>query len=467
MNKNNIRFSIIIACLNELTNISSCLDSINNQTYKNYEILLVDGNSTDGTKEYLNARQSELFFFVSEPDDGIYDAWNKALDHTTGDWIYFLGADDVFASTNVLEEIASFMDTHYSYRYDLVCGSIQLRTTQKRISPDLEKFPYQMIPHQGVFHSKKIFEKNNRFSTRYKIRGDYDFFLRMWQKRKLRILSAENIIVALYGGGISMSDCHRMDIFIETKVLYSKHNIPIITYRMMLFFIKALGKSLICFLRNFPRKIYLIPKKIALLISPFTTQKRIRGSLDLNKSSNTYLWNCKIDVIGKNVVINIGENNLLKNVLFFIRGDNIEVNVANNVRIDAGEIWLEDNGSNINIGQGTTIKKAHLAATEGKSIVIGKGCMFSNNIDVRTGDSHSIINVNFGERVNMPDDVILGEKVWIGAHSAILKGANVGDNVVIATHSVVTKGCYHSNIILSGIPAKVTKENIDWLHKRI
>ena len=92
--------------------------------------------------------------------------------------------------------------------------------------------------------------------------------------------------------------------------------------------------------------------------------------------------------------------------------------------------------------------------------------MFSSLIEFRTGDSHSIIDVVSKKRINYAQDVIIGNHVWIGAHSKILKGVTIGDNSIIGTNSLVTKNIL-KNSIAAGIPAKVLKSNVDWLRARI
>lgn len=102
-----------------------------------------------------------------------------------------------------------------------------------------------------------------------------------------------------------------------------------------------------------------------------------------------------------------------------------------------------------------------LAACESKSIKIGNDCMFSHSINIRTTDSHTIVNKN-GNRTNFSKDIIIGNHIWIGMQSLILKGAKIPDNCVIAAKSIVSRGKYEENCILAGHPAKIIKNEINW-----
>ena len=199
-------------------------------------------------------------------------------------------------------------------------------------------------------------------------------------------------------------------------------------------------------------------------------KKNIKGranQIEIDKTA--ILFNCTIDITGNNNKIEIGEGSILNNVTFFIRGDNNTIKLGKKVKfIRGGSIWIEDYSCEAFVGDDTTFEDTHIAVTEPNSkIHIGKDCMFAYGIDVRTGDSHSIIDSISKKRINYAQDVFIGNHVWIASHVSILKGVHIPDNSVVATRAVVTKSFQEKNILIGGMPAKKLKENIDWDRDRI
>lgn len=93
--------------------------------------------------------------------------------------------------------------------------------------------------------------------------------------------------------------------------------------------------------------------------------------------------------------------------------------------------------------------------------------MFAYDIDLRTGDSHSIIDAHTQKRINYAQNIEIGNHVWIASHVSILKGVRISDNSVVATRAVVTKSFEDENVLIGGTPAKKIKENINWDRQRI
>ncbi|WP_298480354.1 hypothetical protein [uncultured Maribacter sp.] len=197
--------------------------------------------------------------------------------------------------------------------------------------------------------------------------------------------------------------------------------------------------------------------------------KKISGKENqLKIDTSCRFINCKLIISGKFNTINIQENCIFKNVTFYIKGNNNTIHIAESVQFNrAGEIWVEDDHCKLFIDHSTTFENTHLAITEPNSKMnIGANCMFSNDIDVRTGDSHSIIDNTTQERINYAKNVTIGNHVWVGAHTSILKGASIANDSIVATRSVVTNSHENPNSILAGMPAKEVKQNINWDRKR-
>jgi len=195
-------------------------------------------------------------------------------------------------------------------------------------------------------------------------------------------------------------------------------------------------------------------------------QCRTRQS-SISVGVHSHLDNCKFE-INSPVTIEIGDYSRLENVHFKIFGGMIcRIEIGSLCQVKNVTFWIEDNGGSVTIGDRTYIGGAHLAVTgSGKKITIGNDCMFSDGITIRTGDSHAIIEVTTGRKLNPEEDVIVGNHVWLTQNVTILKGASIGDDCIVGTGSVVS-GKFAENSVLSGIPAKVMKSGVTWSSERV
>jgi Glycosyltransferases involved in cell wall biogenesis len=176
--------SIITACFNSAKTIEQTIQSVINQTYPAIEYIILDGGSTDGTVEIIKKHESKIVYWVSEPDQGISDAWNKGIRKATGEYIGFIGADDLYEPEAVETAVAALQKDHST---DFIFGDIHLideKLGVKLISygdPDFEKnLRYEMtIPHLATFVKTETFRKFGLFNTSYQAAMDYDFLLRI------------------------------------------------------------------------------------------------------------------------------------------------------------------------------------------------------------------------------------------------------------------------------------------------
>jgi acetyltransferase-like isoleucine patch superfamily enzyme len=214
---------------------------------------------------------------------------------------------------------------------------------------------------------------------------------------------------------------------------------------------------------NNQRYLYLLKVKIQHIINSF--KKPISGNNNLIQNKGVF-FKVKFDIIGNNNTIKIGKKTKLYNTTIFIRGDNHILIIDEDCIIKGGSFWFEDSFCKIHIGKDTTIESADLAVTENEStILIGEDCMFSDEIVLRTGDSHAIIDENKNIKINDAQDIIIGNHVWIGSRSTILKGVVIGNNAIIGTGSIVTKSVL-CNTVSVGIPARMIKSNVGWSRNR-
>jgi acetyltransferase-like isoleucine patch superfamily enzyme len=181
------------------------------------------------------------------------------------------------------------------------------------------------------------------------------------------------------------------------------------------------------------------------------------------------LVNCTLDITGENNEISIADFCSFNNTTFLIRGDNNRINISTGVKFKyGGSLHIEDNGCYIEIRDNSTFEETHIAVTEsGSQVVIGMDCMFAYDIDLRTGDSHSIIDTKTNRRVNFAGDICIGDHVWVAPHCSILKGVEIKRNCIVATRSVITKSFDQEGVIIGGNPSKILKENITWDRRRI
>lgn len=198
------------------------------------------------------------------------------------------------------------------------------------------------------------------------------------------------------------------------------------------------------------------------------TEIQDHGKNNQIKVHQAVLKKTSIHIQGNSCRIDIGEDTLLENCKFFLSGNNQIVKIHAKGRIRNTSFWLEDGNNRIEIGSGTSIEGAHLAATEPDGCIeLGEDCMLSYDIDIRNGDSHSILSLDKKERINYAKDVKIDNHVWIGAHSIILKGCHIGKDNVIGTGSVLSHLSTPPNCLIAGVPGKIIKNDITWDRDRL
>ena len=212
--------SVIVAVYNGAKTLKRCIDSVSDQTYLNTELIIIDGGSTDGTIEIIRSNQDNITYWKSEPDNGIYHAWNKALGHASGDWILFLGSDDYLWKKSVFEEIMPHMIKAESQDIRMVYGQVARVTEDDEISC-IDGFSWEYtwrsiiidgigtFTHQGMFHHRSLFELYGRFDESFKIAGDYELLIRAFKEGGDALFINGLIVTGMQTGGIT-SNCIKM-----------------------------------------------------------------------------------------------------------------------------------------------------------------------------------------------------------------------------------------------------------------
>lgn len=183
MENNKIKISVVTVCYNAVDTIEETIKSVINQSYDNVEYIIIDGGSTDGTADIIKKYSDQIAYWVSEPDNGIYDAMNKGILLATGDYINLMNSGDSFADENV---IASFVKIIPS-EADIIIGNTIYKfknSSLLRVPGDLNKLKEkQPFCHQSALISR-MYQLNHLYDTSFKITADYNFFYNSYYKWK-------------------------------------------------------------------------------------------------------------------------------------------------------------------------------------------------------------------------------------------------------------------------------------------
>jgi glycosyltransferase involved in cell wall biosynthesis len=200
--------TVIMPVFNAEREIERGIDEIQNQTYPNKELIVIDGNSLDKTVDTLVKRDGDVDYWISEPDAGIYDAMNKGVDAAGGEWLYFMGVDDCFYKSDTLA--AFFHNQHIPDDVNLVLGNV-LYPDGRLFKSRLDKTLYlkNTVHHQGAFYRRRVFDgfryglcEPPSVKKNFVISGDYQLNLRLFTKGvRYRYV---NEIIARCGSGISL-----------------------------------------------------------------------------------------------------------------------------------------------------------------------------------------------------------------------------------------------------------------------
>jgi acetyltransferase-like isoleucine patch superfamily enzyme len=378
--------------------------SVVNQTYKNLEYIIVDGASTDDTLDIIKKYEDKIDYWISEPDKGIYDAMNKGIDLTTGEWINYMNSGDCFTKNDVIEKI--FVNKFYD-EIDVIYGDstvkMKLGFMELKIRKDINALDNGPIYRHGAsfvkidIHRQYKFDINKEKKLGFAL--DFDCIYRMYKDK--RVFKYEEINIMTYEmNGISNNPMR------GAKYLYlitsqNKFNLPKwIRYKL---------RQIKVILHNFKIFIYIyyffdmfIQNNIIQKIPIYFIRKKYMQILGMN--------------IGKGTVINMNQ--------YIIHNDRIS------------------------IGKYSHINKGCLLDGRG-SIIIGENVSISFDVKILTG-SHQVNSKSFSGDFK---SIKIHDYVWIGADAIVLQGCKIGTGSVVAAGSVVTKDVEPYTIV-AGIPAK-------------
>jgi glycosyltransferase len=203
-----MKASIITACLNSVATIEDTIKSILMQDYKDIEHIVIDGGSTDATLQVIEKYRNKIAVFVSEPDNGIYNAINKGIKLSSGELIATLNSNDIYADPGIVARMVEFissqnLDAAYG---DLVyIDSLDTNKVVRYWQPGKYRrgaFSHGWVPpHPTFFCRKKFFEKFGYFNDKFQIAADFELMLRFMEKHKIKVGYLPKCIVKMRTGG--------------------------------------------------------------------------------------------------------------------------------------------------------------------------------------------------------------------------------------------------------------------------
>lgn len=235
-------FSIIVVSLNPGDRLGETLNSIKAQTYKDYEVIVKDGGSTDGSLDVISSFEDMDVKLVEGSDTGIYDAMNIAFDNTSGRYVYFLNCGDSLYDDDVLKKTAEAVKAYEDKDAEapaIFYGDIREMVTDSVVTsnPSIDSFAcFRNVPcHQACFYDRRLV-KEHPFNTGYKVRADYEQFLWCYFEAKAK-MTHMGFTVALYeGNGYSESRDGKKISKEEHRDIIAKYMTPgqIFKYRMIM-----------------------------------------------------------------------------------------------------------------------------------------------------------------------------------------------------------------------------------------
>ena len=205
-----MKYSIITVNLNNARGLEETIHSVVNQTYHDYEFLIIDGNSSDGSKSVIGHHKNQIDYWISEPDNGIFNAMNKGIVASKGDYLIFMNSGDCFYNETVLEECLQYLGP------DFVIGQIKRKDDNTIMNYELGDismmtFYTGAIPHQATFHKRTLFQ-NSLYDEKLKISSDWKLFF-----QKIILEDASYIVIPVIVSYYDTTGISNTNIDLATK----------------------------------------------------------------------------------------------------------------------------------------------------------------------------------------------------------------------------------------------------------
>ena len=240
-----MKVTVVTAVLNDAGHIEQTILSVISQTDIEIEYIIVDGGSKDGTLELIGKYKDKISLFISEPDRGVYDAMNKGIKYSTGDFVYFLNSGDVLLNPSILSKIKlEELKERNAIIYGNVIvayGNIEALEKPRPFFNSKMKFKGIGICHQSMFFPGELI-RNEKYDLSYNIAADYDLAYRLW--RKGTVFLYKDITIAKYdwGKGISSNPYKLLDVYRENARVCHQQLNPLYWAKMVLEYIRLQKK---------------------------------------------------------------------------------------------------------------------------------------------------------------------------------------------------------------------------------
>jgi len=208
---NQLSVSIITVVFNNVVYLRGAVESVLSQDYPFVEYIIIDGGSNDGTLDIIEEYRDKVSVFLSEPDDGIYDALNKGVNVAKGDVIAILHSDDIFCDEYVVSDMMKKMfDTKSEFCFSdmVIIDGLSNKVLRYYMASYFSRWMFRigwMPPHPTCFIKKSLFSEVGLYSLEYKVAGDFDFLLRIFYSRDINWSYLDRITVKMRQGGVSNS----------------------------------------------------------------------------------------------------------------------------------------------------------------------------------------------------------------------------------------------------------------------
>lgn len=240
-----MKVTVVTAVLNDAGHIEQTILSVISQTDIEIEYIIVDGGSKDGTLELIGKYKDKISLLISEPDRGVYDAMNKGIKYSTGDFVYFLNSGDVLLNPSILSKIkfedVNVRNTIIYGNVVVAYGNIEALEKPRPFFNSKMKFKGIGICHQSMFFPGELI-RNEKYDLSYNIAADYDLAYRLW--RKGTVFLYKDITIAKYdwGKGISSNPYKLLDVYRENARVCHQQLNPLYWAKMVLEYIRLQKK---------------------------------------------------------------------------------------------------------------------------------------------------------------------------------------------------------------------------------